>query len=296
MSGFYFERIQVGLDFVEANLEDDVALSEIARAAGVSQWHFQRMFRCLTGEPLKTYIRGRRLANALERLRSTNLRVLDIALMAGFESQESFARAFKKAFGMTPTDYRRFGTRNQFVKKERLDAEMLKHIDANVSTEPTIYHQRAMTLVGCRTVFYGPDSEKNNLGQKLPALWDAFIARLGEIEAASPKTTYGVINQDADDGERLEYFAAIEVSPTDAADVPEGMAQVEVPAATYALFEHRGEAEQVDRTVSYAYATWLAQSKYRHGSGPDLEMYDERYHPTSEESVLSVALPIEAVA
>lgn len=98
---YYLDRIQQGVDYIESRLEEDIALADVAKAAGLSQWHFQRMFRALTGETLKTYIRSRRLANSLDRLLSTRLRILDIALLAGFESQESFARAFKQSFGVT---------------------------------------------------------------------------------------------------------------------------------------------------------------------------------------------------
>jgi AraC family transcriptional regulator len=290
LSSFYLERIQRGVDFAETRLDEDVALAEIARAAGLSQWHFQRIFKSLTGETLKAYVRSRRLARALERLLTTELRILDIAMMAGFESQEAFARAFKKAFGLTPMEYRRMKNRNLFPRKLKLDEEMMRHINHNVSLEPEIVRQPAMTLVGCRTQFYGPDSEKNNIGEKLPALWMGFLPRLDEVDSAVPDRAYGVVRQEREDGDQLEYFAAVEVSPL--GRVPSGMEAVHVPAATYAVFEHRGHAHAIDRTVSYAYSTWLIGSGRRHTYGPDLEIYDSRYHPTEESSVFCYAIPI----
>lgn len=94
---YYLERIQCGVDYIAAHLDEDVPLARVAREAGVSQWHFQRIFKALTGDTVKAYIRDGRLALALDRLLTTKLRVLDIALLAGFESQEAFARAFKQA-------------------------------------------------------------------------------------------------------------------------------------------------------------------------------------------------------
>ena len=101
---------------------------------------------------------------------------------------------------------------------------------------------------------------------------------------------YGVVRQERVDTDRLEYFAAIAVA--EAAPVPPGMTEVVVPAATYAEFRHQGPAAEVDRTVSYAYGTWLPQSPYRHAGGPDLEIYGAAYHPTSDRSVFHYALPI----
>ena len=98
----YLDEVQCGIDYIEANLDAEIELAEVARRAGISQWHFQRIFKALTNETLKTYIRSRRLANALDKLAGTKERVLEIALASGFETQESFTRAFKLAFGVTP--------------------------------------------------------------------------------------------------------------------------------------------------------------------------------------------------
>lgn len=287
---YYLERIQYGVDYIEARLDEDLALSDIAKAAGVSQWHFQRLFKALSGETLKTYIRARRLARSLERLLTTDLRVLDIALLAGFESQEAFARAFKQALGMTPQRYRSLRDKSLFLKKPRFDAEYLAHINQNVSREPEIYEQKPMLLVGLRTLFFGSDSEKNNVSEQLPQLWAAFVPRLTEISNAVSGTCYGVVRQEAEGSERLVYHAAIEVET--AASVPAGMVTVEIPAARYARFGHHGLAQNLDRTVSYAYGTWLAGSEHRHSYGPDLEFYGRQYHPTSDASVIHYALPI----
>ena len=292
MSEFYLERIRRGVDFIETHLDDDVALAAVARAAGLSQWHFQRIFRSITGETLKAYIRARRMAGALDRLLATELRIADIAAHAGFESQEAFARAFKQTFGISPLAYRKLGKRNLFPKKLELDDEALRHLHGGVSLEPKLADAPAMTLVGLRTRFFGVDSDKNNLGEKLPGLWAAFLSRLHEVSGARQGVCYGVVRQRADDTDELDYFAAIEVDAT--YTLPEGMEVVDVPAATYARFEHRGPAPAVDHTVSYAYSTWLMRSPWRHSGGPDLEIYDRRYHPTDAASVLEYALPVVA--
>lgn len=287
---YYLERVRRGVDYIETKLDEDVALSAVAKAAGISQWHFQRLFKALTGETLKTYIRSRRLAASLDRLLSTDLRVLDIALAAGFESQEAFARAFKQAFGLTPQKYRGLRDKSLFLKKPRFDEQYLQQLTRNDALTPELYEQPSLRLVGLRTRFYSVDSEKNNIGEELPRLWGAFLARLPEIKSTVPGICYGVVRQEKADSERLEYHAAIAV--TSIAALPEGLVSVEVPAGTYARFEHRGPAPRIDHTVSYAYATWLAQSAYRHTYAPDLEIYGAAYHPTHEDSVFHYAIPV----
>jgi len=288
---YYLERIQCGVDYIEARLDEDVPLENVAKAAGVSQWHFQRMFKALTGETLKTYIRSRRLAGSLDRLLTSKLRILDIALLAGFESQEAFARAFKQAFSVTPQQYRSLGDKSLFLKKVSFDADYLRHINQNLSLTPELYDQPRLLLVGKRTLFFSVDSEKNNIAERLVPLWQDFLSHLSEIEHRVTDYCYGVVRQEAPGGERLEYHAATAV--TAIGKVPEGFVAFDLPAGKYAKFAHRGPAQNVNHTVNYAYSTWLAQSEHRHSYAADLEIYGADYHPTSPDSVLYYAIPIE---
>ncbi len=286
----FLRQVQRGIDYIEAHLDEDIELCRVSRAAGISHWHFQRIFKAMTSETLKVYIRSRRMARSLDALLTTDARILDIALRAGFESQESFTRAFKRQFDLTPRQYRKLGDKSRFLEKVRFDAEYLQHINGNVSLTPEVRPQPTLNLVGMRTHFFSVDSEKNNIGEQLPPLWEQFLARLGEVERAVPGVCYGVVRQSEVDGDRLEYHAAAEV-PVDA-DPPPGMVRVQVPAATYARFEHRGPARDIDRTVNYIYSTWLANSGHRHSYGADLEIYGEGYHPTSSDSTMSYAIPL----
>ena len=284
-------QIQRGVDYIEARLDQDIDLRAVSKAAGISHSHFQRMFKALTGETLKTYVRARRMANALDMLLSTDLRILDVAVAAGYESQEAFARAFKTAFGTTPSQYRALGSKALFLKKVRFDEEYLAHVHDGVSHEPELVERPAMLVVGMRTRFYGPYSEKNNLGRKLGDLWDGFVPRLAEFKSrVDAGVCYGLVRQDPVDDERIEYVAGTEVDSPDAA--PADMVAQKVEASTYAVFTHRGLATSVDHTVDYIYSTWLARSDFRHTYGIDLEIYDERWHPTSEASVMEYAIPV----
>ncbi len=286
----YLQQIQRGVDYVEERLDEDLDLRAVSKAAGLSHAHFQRIFKALTGETLGTYVRSRRLANALDLLRTTDQRVLDVAIAAGFESQEAFARAFKKAYGMTPTDYRRLGHGNLFPKKLRFDDAYLEHVAASVSREPELVTRPATAVLGLRTVFYGTGSEKNNLGEKLPAVWDAFLPMARQVEGKRAFPYYGVVQPDLDDPERLAYFAAVEL--TGPVVPPADLVAFELPAGRYAVFEHRGDPRTIDKTVDYIYATWLARAGERHTWGPDLELYGPQWVENSPASVMHYAIPL----
>ncbi|MEK8033802.1 helix-turn-helix domain-containing protein [Ideonella sp. DXS29W] len=289
----HLKQIQRGIDFIEAHLDEDFETAEVARRALASHWHFQRTFKALTNETLKSYIRARRLANALVALDEGRSPILEIALASGFESQAAFTRAFKRAFDMTPGAYRGLGKRTQFVRKLRIDDEYLRHLRGGVSLVPTMLQRPRMTLVGMRTDFYGIESDKSNMGDKLPPLWGAFLERVGELAERQPGVQtdmlYGVVIPTPGQ-EQVGYLAGALVQGRPR--VPEGMTAITIPAATYAEFTHRGLPKELNLTVNYIYANWLLSSGLRHTYGPDLESYGADYIPDSAESVIRYAVPV----
>ena len=296
----YLVQVQQAIDYIEANLESELNLKDVANAACISQWHFQRIFKALTNETLKTYIRSRRLAKALDKLLKSNERIIDIAIAAGFESQESFTRAFKQAFDMTPNKARKIGDDNQFLKKIVFNSEYIKHINQNISLTPEIYTVEEKHYIGITTEYFSDDTEKNNIGEKLPSLWNDFLARLEEIPKFIDNTAYGIIQQPLNKKVNgleciLEYTAAVEVKKIES--IPTGMISMTIPKTTYAKFRHKGKPMQVNNTVNYVYSSWLMQSgkqhDYHHSHSADIETYSDEYIPDSNESVIYYSIPIE---
>ncbi|WP_235218495.1 helix-turn-helix transcriptional regulator [Paenibacillus sp. FSL R7-269] len=78
----------------------------MAKAAGLSKYHFHRIFRKYVNKNVHEYIRARRLSQAANLLLYSETRILEIALQYGFESQEAFTRAFKEIYDLPPAQYR----------------------------------------------------------------------------------------------------------------------------------------------------------------------------------------------
>ncbi|MBX2801236.1 MAG: helix-turn-helix domain-containing protein [Myxococcales bacterium] len=285
----YLVQVQRGIDFIEANLRRPIEPRDVTRAAGMSHWHYQRIFKALTGDTLAAYIRHRRLAGAAAALRVGEQPILEIALAAGFGSQAAFSRAFKAVYAMPPGAYRAAEHPGPVLPKVTLDLEALRHLYLNLNRQPRLRREPERVLVGLRTAFDG--TRKNELGTSLPVLWEAFLARASAVAGrVDDDHGYGAMATDPQDPTRLWYLAGVEVAAD--APVPSEMARVVVPAATYARFEHRGPAVAVDHTVSFAYGTWLTQVGMRHTGGPDLEIYDARFRPEAFDSAFDFALPV----
>jgi AraC family transcriptional regulator len=169
-----------------------------------------------------------------------------------------------------------------------IDEHYIEH-RGRTMLEPAMITRSSMTLVGLETSFYGVDSEKNNFGEKLPPLWDAFLARLGEVESTKPGVCYGVVRA-AVGSEQLDYVACIEV--TRRGRLPQGMVAVTVPASRYAQFTHRGFPKDLNVTVDYIYGNWLLRSGLRHTRAPDVELYGADFINSSRDSTIRYAIPI----
>ena len=291
----YLRQVQRGIDFIESHLQEDFSLNDVSRAAGVSHWQFLRTFKALSNETLKSYIRSRRLSLARMELITRDDPVLAVALRAGFESQASFTRAFQAAFGMPPARYRALGGDKVHLHKLKLDEPYLRHLAGGLSLEPKFEQRPARQMVGLVTRFYGAESERNDLADKLPALWMAFLPRLEEIPKRRPGVCYGIIQQATEDDELLEYTAAMQVdAPLEANELPPDMHQRFVPASEYASFEHRGFPSALNETVNYIYGNWLLGSAKRHNAGPDVELYDHRFQYDSPDSVIDYEVPVSS--
>jgi len=102
--------IQRAIDYIENNLTETIDYEEAAKKCYSSSYHFQRVFSILCGFTLGEYIRNRRLSLAGRELATTNAKVIDVAMKYGYESPDSFAKAFQKFHGILPSQARNNGS------------------------------------------------------------------------------------------------------------------------------------------------------------------------------------------
>ncbi len=93
------------IEYIKNNIEEDLTLEQCSNVAGLSKLYYSNMFRFYIGETPKNHILRQKLLFSAYQLFG-NDKIIDIALTTGYQSHEAFTRAFKKEFGMTPSEYR----------------------------------------------------------------------------------------------------------------------------------------------------------------------------------------------
>jgi AraC family transcriptional regulator len=97
------KRIQ---EYIEANLDQEVALSQLATIAGMSAHYFAELFKQSVGLSPHQYVLRRRIEHARKLLHNSNMRILEAGVRSGFSDQSHFTKIFRRMVGVTPTEYR----------------------------------------------------------------------------------------------------------------------------------------------------------------------------------------------
>lgn len=284
------------INHIEDNLHSDLTVRSVSEYSGYSSHHFQKMFAAVTGHSLGSYIRRRRLTKAAAKLRSSSERIIEIALDSGFESQESFTRAFKTMFGANPNEYRKsdsdFGLRNL----EAMTANLISHLRrGGIDMKPRFETRGDFYVIGVGKIF-----ERGKTQEIGDLLWPRLSKRFDEIpnklgRDGDDYVTYGVCKEIWKDNhiqDHFNYYAGVEVEK--GSIPPEGMELLYLPAQEYAVFTHRGGIKDLSLTNQYIWGTWLPQSGYELAPASDLEIYPAAFRPDSNECEIDLWIPLKS--
>jgi AraC family transcriptional regulator len=286
----YLPAVHRALAFMEENLKTPVTLERIARRAGFSLWHFQRIFAAYTNESLADYLRRRRLTVAVLDIRNTGRSILGIALDYQFESHAAFTRAFKATLHAAPSSFRR----HRALPEDGVRLALSPSAPL-IPMKPRIQKLPALTLLGLEARFIGPMSPDANNHKVIPPLFGQFFAHKPELPPALDACTYGVTRGAPRAGrsreDELVYLVSESVKPR--TRPPAGMTIWRLPAQTYAIFVHRGPVVRIDRTLNEIYSTWLPQSPYQLAGEGSIERYDERFREGGAKSEFDILIPVK---
>lgn len=284
------ESMNGALSYIEENLtEGDIDFKEVAKRAFCSEYHFKRMFSFLAGVSLSEYIRRRRLTLAAFELNKSDLRILEIALKYGYNSPDSFSRAFQSLHGLTPTEARNNG---QLLKSY---PRMTFQLSINGGNEMNyrIEVKDAFRIIGLYKrvpiIFHGVNPEIASLWQSLNEKLITELKQLSNVEplgllSASTNFSEGRMQENGE----LDHYIGVATTM----DCPAHLTQLYVPRSTWAVFEAVGPFPETLQDVwGRIYSEWFASSNYEQVEGPEI-LWNESKDVTSPTFKSEIWIPI----
>lgn len=263
--------ISKAIDYIEEHITEPTDYARAAKEACSSPFNFQRVFALLCGYTLGDYVRMRRLTLAGEELLSTDAKVIDVALKYGYDSPESFSRAFTRFHGVSPSAVRKGAAIRSF---SRICVKLI--LTGGSIMEYRIEKKQAAKIICRRREFTKPGDDYTN--REIPEFWnecgrDGSIQKLcGYIkDSAQFKGLLGVCFSTEMTDSGFPYGIGAEY---DGESDPQDFEIVEIPAYTYAVFTVRGRMPDAFRETYRKICTeFFPQSGYEYSNGVEIEVY-----------------------
>lgn len=259
----WMESISKAVEYIENHVTEDITVEDVANHIHMSPFYFQKGFSMLCGFTVAEYMRNRRLALAGNELATGEAKVIDIALKYGYDSPDSFAKAFSRFHGITPSLVRREGA----MLKSFAPLKLKISLEGGYLMDYRIVKKDAFTVIAASKQF-----KYENAKEDIPKFWQEHYAK------GNGKYVCGMfgINIDEKMGqEDFEYLLADIYNPV--VDVPEGLITKTIPSFDWAVFPCKGPMPQALQDVNTKiFAEWLpALKEYEFAAGYCIEMYDD---------------------
>ncbi|MGN8342764.1 GyrI-like domain-containing protein [Pseudomonas sp. SMV71] len=246
----YTQRFNAVLAYIEANLEGDLSVKTLGEVVNFSAFHFHRQFTAFVGVPVSRYVQLMRLRRAAHRLAAaTDYSVLDAATDAGFESPEAFSRAFRRAFGMTPSAFRK--APNWQVWNAVFT---IPHFSRTITMQLRIVDFAEVRLAALEHC--GPPGLVNESVRR----FIEWRTQSGQSPVASSRSfgiPYG--NPDTTPPEHFRFAICGEIHEAVAPN-EFGVHERVIPAGRCAVVRHTGSPDHIGETIYPVYRDWLPAS------------------------------------
>lgn len=256
----WMDSISKAISFIENNITEDLSIEDIAAEAFISPYYFQKAFAMLCGFTVSEYIRQRRLTLAGSELVSSDDKIIDIAIKYGYESPDSFTKAFTRFHGVTPTAVRREGA----IIKSFAPLKIKFSLEGGYIMDYKIVEKDAFTVMGFSRMF-----KYDSAAADIPKYWDEHF-RSGKDKVVCGM--YGVCFDEGAKGE-FEYMIADNYMPWN--EIPNGCVTRAIPKHTWAVFPCKGPMpDAIQETNRKIYSEWLPNCReYEIAAGYNIELY-----------------------
>jgi AraC family transcriptional regulator len=269
--------IQNALAYIEENLTGALEIRDIAKQAFLSPFYFQRIFGAMCGMGVGEYIRARRLTLAGEELAHSDSRVIDIAAKYGYDSPDSFNRAFQRFHGISPSSARKTGAELVSFAPIKIKLEL----EGDPMTEYRITEKPQFTVMGVSRRFHPETSY-----QQIPEYWTEMLGK----PDFPLMGVYGICIDDNGTNGEFTYWIADNYIPWK--EIPTGCKSMVVPGGTWAVFPCKLKTLQEVNT--WMWQEWLPNCReYKLSGSYNLEVYGPPCKEDQGKTYVELWLPVE---
>jgi AraC family transcriptional regulator len=282
----FIQNLQKAIDYIEEHILEPITYKDVAKHIYISNYHFHRIFSLVTGITANEYIRNRRLSMAGQELSITNTKIIDIALKYGYNSPESFTKAFTRFHGITPSAAKRVG-----MKLKSYNRLLIKiKLEGGTVMDYKIEKKESFKLLA-KTAKFRNESISGKLNTEIPDFWKECYAD-GTFDVLKQNTNihnvYGACSPISKGSTHFEYGIAMEYT---GGNIPKGFSLWEVKPTLWAVFKCIGKTPDcIGKTWEKIYSEFLPSSEYIIIDDTDLELYPEN---STEDYFCEIWIPIE---
>lgn len=283
--------------YIEENLTSDIDIAEISRMVFVSPFYLQRGFRMITGCSIGEYIRSRRLYEAALVIARGEERIIDTALRFGYDTPESFSKAFTRFHGAAPSAVRS----DPRLIRTFLPFEINITVTGGSKMDYSVAESSGFSIIGFQRYFSADDSYG-----EIPKFWDWFFDEYGGLfTGKKPESAeecavsdncigeFGVCIDDIGDG-RFRYIIGGRCT---GGEIPESMTVFEVPPCTLARFTATGPLpESLQAVNTCVFKEWLpGNPDYEMAAPFNIEWYSADGMKDDEDYQSGVWIPVRSI-
>ena len=252
----WIEGLQASIDFIEQHLDEPLDIEEIAGKAALSPFYFQRIFGAMCGLTVGDYIRARRMTLAAQELIRSEAKVIDVAVKYGYDSPDSFTKAFQRFHGITPSQAREPGAPLRALAPLHIKVSL----EGGSMMDYRIVEKAPFTVVGVKRPFNSDTSY-----QEILKFWDEWMA---QGEKRSIMGTFGVCVGNG--GKDFDYWIADLYFPWE--EIPAGCETKVIPGSLWAQFPCT--IRTLQDTNTKIWSEWLPSLQgYELAGDYDIEVY-----------------------
>lgn len=258
----WMKLIGDSIQYIEEHITQELLIADIAKHVGVSSFYYQKGFTMLCGFSAAEYIRNRRLALAGIEIIGTDQKIIDIAMKYGFESPDSFTKAFTRFHGSTPTAVRN----NHVMLKSFAPLKIKVSLEGGYLMDYRIEKKEEFTVIADAKTFAYEGAKDS-----IPNFWQEHFA------SEKAKSVCGEFGINIDEKMGMDTFEYLIADTYRGQEVPEGLALRTIPSFDWAVFPCKGAMPVALQDVNTKIFTeWLpAISDYEFAAGYCVEMYDD---------------------